>query len=337
MPYPVKTKTSKRYVPARALISLCTTFAILSQHRFLDPLKVRFQRVFRPVILAVLIISLAAIGGLSTANAVTKNDRMSLQQAREYLLALINMDRRRSGLRPVGLDSIATKAGQLHTAKLLSVGAHGHFQPNGTKPPQRYNLAGGTDYVAENAYCIGNCDRRHKVDPNATFTRDSITVLEEGWMKSPLHRQNILDKDHTHVGIGLSKSNDGITISAVQEFINKYGNIGRIPDRAYRGNRVPISGSLIPGYKIRSIDVFREPFPQRMSVDACNSKYSYDLPNARVVTYFPDKMAISPNGFGVSIDVRSEWQTGLYYAFIWAENTRTQEAIPISMLTFYVL
>jgi uncharacterized protein YkwD len=276
-------------------------------------------------------------GSACPAEAESKDDKMTLEQARQYLVTLINYDRQKSGFNPVALDPIASHAGQLHTEKLLSIGAHGHYQPNGTKPPQRYNLVGGTDYVAENAYSVGNCDRPHKVDRKATFTRASLHVLETGWMKSPLHRKNIIDKDHTHVGIGLSKSEDGTTISAVQEFINKYGNIAKIPAKAYRGQRVQVAGSLTPGYKIKSVDVLRESFPKPMSIDAINMIKSYDLPKTRVTTFFPDKMAISPHGFGATIDVKPDWTPGLYYCIIWADNTRTNESLPISMLTFYVL
>ncbi len=260
-----------------------------------------------------------------------------MQQARNYLVQLINIDRRRNGLAPVALDAIASKAGQLHTDKMMRIGARGHFEPDGSKPPQRYNLVGGTDYVAENVYWVGNIDRQQTPDPKATFTRISLYNIENWWMNSPLHRANVLDKDHTHVGIGLSKSKDGTTISAAQEFINKYGNIGKIPARAYRGTRVGVSGSLTPGFKAQSIDVFYEDFPRPMSVATMNATGSYGLPNARVTTIFPDKMAISSNGFGVSIDVKPEWKPGLYYCVVWVQNNRNGETIPVSILTFYVI
>jgi len=274
--------------------------------------------------------------GASAAKPAPKDDKMSLEQARIYMVTLINIDRRKSGLAPVALDAIASKAGQLHTDKLLRIGARGHYEPDGSKPPQRYNLCGGTDYVAENAYSMGLCDRTHKVDPKAKFSRMTLYALERGWMNSPKHRDNILDKHHTHVGVGLSQSEDGTTVSAVQEFINKYGNIAKIPMVAYRGQRVQVGGSLSPGYKIRSVDVLREPLPTRMSIAAMNSQSSYSIANNRVTTVFPDKMATTTHGYGAAIEVKENWLPGLYYCISWAEDTRNKEPIPVSMLTFFL-
>jgi hypothetical protein len=52
-------------------------------------------------------------GSTSLAKEPASFDRMNRQQARNYLVQLINIDRRKNGLAPVALDAMASKAGQL--------------------------------------------------------------------------------------------------------------------------------------------------------------------------------------------------------------------------------
>ncbi len=289
-----------------------------------------------------IIVSDEATGKAKTAQArgaskVARNiDAMTLQEARLYMVQLINRDRQKNGLRPVALDATATRAGQKHADVMLSLGAHGHWEQDGTKPTQRYNWVGGTDYVAENAAWFGATTSAQKPDPNAKFSREQIAGLESLWMHSDGHRRNILDKDRTHVGVGLSSSQYGISVFATQEFINKYGNIAKIPDRAYRGQRVPIGGSLSPGYRAQAILIKREEFPRRMSVAQLNATNSYSNAEESVADIFARDMSITNSGFAASIEIKRDWKPGLYYAFIWAEDSRG-EKVPVSVLTFYVL
>lgn len=271
------------------------------------------------------------------ASKAPKNfDAMTLAEARLYMVQLINLDRQKNGLRPVGLDPLASLAGQKHTDLLLKIGAHGHWEPSGTKPTQRYNWLGGTDYVAENVAWFGAASTPQKPDPKATFTRAQIAGLESLWMHSEGHKRNILDKDHTHVGVALSSAQYGIAVCASQEFINKYGNIARIPDRVYRGQRVHISGTLYPGYKAQGIMIRREGFPKPMSVAEMNATYSYSDGEQQVASVFSNDMSITSYGFGASVEIKRDWVPGLYYACIWAEDGRG-EKVPVSTLTFYVL
>jgi uncharacterized protein YkwD len=298
----------------------------------------RFTRISPYILLLILqIVSFAIPTSVHAAakKSSTNYDKMTLPQARLYMVQLINIDRRRYGLRPVALDPIASLSGQKHSDLLLSLGAHGHWEPDGSKPPQRYNFAGGTDYVAENVAWFGTSASPQKPDPKARFSRASIAGLESMWMHSDGHRKNILDKDRTHVGVGLSQSQFGISVVADQEFINKYGNISKIPYKAYRGTRVHVSGTLYSGYRIQCISITREDFPRRMRVSELNGTGSYSIGSEQTACYFPRDMSVTSNGFACAIDVKPEWRPGLYYCSIWAE-TGNGEKIPVSILTFYV-
>lgn len=289
-----------------------------------------------PVVLQLLLSATPISVYAATKKSSVNYDKMTLQQARLYMVQLINIDRGKYGLPPVALDSIASIAGQRHTDKMLSIGAHGHWEPDGTKPPQRYNFVGGTDYVAENVAWYGSSASPQKPDPKARFSRAAIAGLESMWMHSDGHRKNILDKNRTHVGVGLSQSMYGIGVVATQEFINKYGNISKIPYKAYRGTRVQVGGTLNSGYRIQCISVTREEFPRRMSVSELNGTSSYSIGTEQITHLFPRDMSVSSHGFACAIDVKLDWKPGLYYCTVWAE-TGVGEKIPVSLLTFYVI
>lgn len=277
--------------------------------------------------------ALPAFAGAKTQSA--NYDAMPVAQARQYLLMLINMDRQRNGLRPVALDFTATIAGQKHTDYLLSIGSHGHWEGDGSKPTARYNAAGGTDFVAENVARTRAGGYEMKPDPNARFTRMSMYELETMWMNSPGHRANILDKNRTHVGIGLSQPKVLAGVVAAQEFVNKYGNISKIPNRVYRGETISVSGSLYSGYAFQSISVEREDFPKRMTMGEMESSSSYTNGNEHVTALFPK--GSSGSGFSERVEIARDWRPGMYYFIVWARDTRSNDHIPVSILSTLVI
>src|SRR5208283_3228163 len=75
---------------------------------------------------------------------------LSRDQARQYMLDLINRDRKSVGSPPVVLDEVANTAGQLHSDEMAEFGSLAHWTMDGRKPDQRYTECGGKDNVAEN-------------------------------------------------------------------------------------------------------------------------------------------------------------------------------------------
>src|SRR5437762_399491 len=75
---------------------------------------------------------------------------LSLDEARGYLLELINKDRAALGKSPVMLDAAATTMGQKQAELMVSVAAMSHADLEGRLPIQRYTEAGGVDRVREN-------------------------------------------------------------------------------------------------------------------------------------------------------------------------------------------
>ena len=121
---------------------------------------------------------------------------------KEYMLAKINYERRKAGVKPVTLgDNIAA---QLHAESALDNCFASHWGIDGLKPYMRYSLAGGYQSNAENGhgsdYCISSKDRYTPI----TNIQHEIDDAMEGWMDSPGHRRNLLDPAHRKVNIGLA-------------------------------------------------------------------------------------------------------------------------------------
>ena len=147
------------------------------------------------------------------------------------MLELINAERERAGVDPVILGE--NIAAQLHVESSLENCVGSHWGIDGLKPYMRYSLAGGYQSNGENwagsDFCITESTRsaqgfsyRPIADP-----MEEVRKVMEGWMNSPGHRRNILDRWHKKVNIGIAW--DRYNISAAQHFEGDYVEYKEIP------------------------------------------------------------------------------------------------------------
>ena len=146
-------------------------------------------------------------------------------EAKQYMLHLINEERKLVGVPPVVLgDNIAA---QLHAESALTNCFSSHWGIDGLKPYMRYSLAGGYQSNSENGsgsdYCIKENDWYEPI----WSVEEELSVIMEGLMDSPGHRETILDKWHKKVNIGLSW--DIYNFSAYQHFEGDYIEYDRLP------------------------------------------------------------------------------------------------------------
>lgn len=106
-----------------------------------------------------------------------------------HVVDATNVERSRHGLAPLGVDARLGVAAQQHSADMVRRGFFAHQNPDGAQVWDRA-LAAGYLYrkVAENI---------------AAGQRDAPEVVG-GWMNSPGHRANILDRELTEIGVGLA-------------------------------------------------------------------------------------------------------------------------------------
>lgn len=117
----------------------------------------------------------------------------SAEAVRVKLLELLNAERKRAGIAPVAwLDSLAEVA-MAHSIDMRDHDYVAHTSPTTGTPEQRLTRAGvRVSPVREN---IGR--------------DDSAEGIHRGLMESPGHRDNILGRDVTHVGIGVTEVHQG--------------------------------------------------------------------------------------------------------------------------------
>ena len=166
---------------------------------------------------------------------------------KQYMLELINAERKKAGLNPVVLgDNIAA---QLHAESALQNCFSSHWGIDGLKPYMRYSLAGSYQSNAENGsgsdYCIKSGDRYRAIVNINRKIDDAI----EGWMDSPGHRRNMLDKHHKKVNIGMAW--DRYNFLAYQHFEGDYVEYGELPSISTEGT-LSLSGTTKNGVSFGS-------------------------------------------------------------------------------------
>lgn len=191
-----------------------------------------------------------------------------------YMLELINAERTRAGLDPVVLgDNIAA---QLHAEAALENCFASHWGIDGLKPYMRYSLAGGYQSNGENGsgsdYCIKASDGYRAIRSINT----EISEAMEGWMDSPGHRRNILDRWHKKVNIGLAW--DRYNFLAYQHFEGDYVEYDELP--SIQDNILSLSGRTKNGARFDSdrdlgIQIYYDPPPHALTRGQVTRTYCY--------------------------------------------------------------
>ena len=130
-------------------------------------------------------------GGCSGSNRLPS--AQTLEQARTATLCLLNAERAAEGLPALVADARLTRAAQLHSDDMGNRHFYSHEHPDGLSPSARVYAQGLPRYgttVAENIHWASG------------YRATPLRIMRE-WMDSPGHRENILRREVTHVGIGI--------------------------------------------------------------------------------------------------------------------------------------
>ena len=122
--------------------------------------------------------------------AATGDERRAFQ--------LINEERQRRGLRPLVFDGALTRLARYHSENMARGGFLSHTDRQGLDLRGRADALGlhGWKALGENiAYNQGY--------------NDPTAFAVERWMVSEKHRENILNDEYTHAGLGVARASDG--------------------------------------------------------------------------------------------------------------------------------
>ncbi|WP_159715313.1 CAP domain-containing protein [Geminicoccus flavidas] len=186
---------------------------------------------WRPV--ATMAIALLLLG----AAPVLAADPDNLPALREQALVAANADRDEHGLAPLELTEPLNQAAQAHARDMLARNYFAHESPDGRNVQDRYREHGGPEgrVVAENlAQCTG-CP--------AEIDAARIEALQEGWMNSPGHRENLLTPELDQFGYGIAVEGDRLV--AVQTFSGPSRSPGQAEGQPARPVSQDEAGALV--------------------------------------------------------------------------------------------
>lgn len=193
----------------------------------------------------------------------------TLSELEQYALQRINKDRAKFGLTPVELSN--NEAAQIHAEDVLKAKRISHWMTNGEKPYMTYSRTGGIGDVAQNVAVQGY----EEDDATAckyglamcthTNPKDAIDKAEFNMMYDDKeccndgHRDNILDKHHTHVSLGIAY--DSYYFAYVQNFENQYISWSQPMTYDQDLDKVSMKGVLLDNVSFGGINVFYDPLP----------------------------------------------------------------------------
>ena len=144
-----------------------------------------------------------------------------LAELKQLMLELTNAERAKHGAPPVKLGN--NPSPQIHAEQGLENCYSSHWDIWGMKPLYRYGLTGGDQYTAENGSGIDYCPKasdNYRIN-YPRYWSGEVREAVAGWMSSPGHRRNLIDRRHTvmHAGIAIGKYGNS---NMVQVFSGDY-------------------------------------------------------------------------------------------------------------------
>jgi uncharacterized protein YkwD len=136
-----------------------------------------------------------------------------LDKVEDMVFALTNRARRAKGLAPLSKDAELTNVARAYSDDMLVRRFFDHTTPDGVPFDERISnhFRHWVRSVGENiwgslGYASGNAQKLAQ-------------EIFDDWMSSPGHRDNLLDPDYTHLGVGVSARHH--SIRATQEFVGR--------------------------------------------------------------------------------------------------------------------
>jgi uncharacterized protein YkwD len=128
----------------------------------------------------------------------------------EILFQAINRERAANHLAPLRRAQELNAVAQSHSRDMMARDYFDHRTPEGLGLRERIQRGNVTGWrrIAENISSSRSCARF-----------DAVRMAVEGWMNSPGHRQNVLDKQMQETGIGIAMDAEGKTYYITQVYV----------------------------------------------------------------------------------------------------------------------
>jgi uncharacterized protein YkwD len=156
------------------------------------------RRLLAPAVLACLAVALPASSAAAApcADAGLMPTAANGAQVRAGTLCLINRERTSRGLRALRHDGQLRKVAGRYSRQMVRQSFFDHVGPNGSTVRSRIN---GTTYLKRAAtWSLG--ENLYWGSGESATPQESV----QGWMHSPGHRRNVLDRRFRDIGIGIA-------------------------------------------------------------------------------------------------------------------------------------
>lgn len=240
----------------------------------------------------------------------TQAEEITIDDARTYMLELVNRERAKLKLQPLAMDEYAQKVGQWHADEMAVHSYISHWDIQGFTPTMRYTAGGGNDGMSENVTFFA-CGVR------VYLTRKVVEYMHSSFMGSEGHRVNLLKPEHNKLGVGIGFAlfpTGECVFTCDQTFVDDYGGLAPIPQSIKLGEPIAVSGTLdIKRAKLRYVGLGWDPFPQPIAPEAMNANLMGGQ-NPGSYNLFLPKGSAAPEGAAVPTDELVEWnsETGKY-------------------------
>lgn len=238
-------------------------------------------------------------------------------QNKLQILRQINWTREQYKVPELKLDILACRIANKQARESCENGYVSHWNMAGEKPYHRYALAGGVDHVSENSsgYFSSDTIDKNKVLHFSFYAHDLFmkeVPPDDG------HKLNVIDPDHTHVGVGYWIS--GGHFRYYEEYVDRHLEFMTCEHEAKPNEPIRITVKpLSPGHFLYAVIAYFEPFPGPLSVARLMSTGSYpDYSNQKAFIKWPTDIKRNEDG-SYTIDVTFA-SPGLYYIKIYLDT-----------------
>ncbi|ALC85692.1 MULTISPECIES: CAP domain-containing protein [unclassified Bacillus (in: firmicutes)] len=135
-------------------------------------------------------------------SGTTANDIGQVSSTVQQVVDLTNQERAKEGLKALQIDVKLTQSAQEKSQDMKNKNYFSHTSPTYGSPFDQMKALGIT---------------YNSAGENIAMGQPSAEEVVDAWMKSPGHRENIMNPSFTHIGVGLSDSGFYWT----QQFIGK--------------------------------------------------------------------------------------------------------------------
>ncbi len=148
-------------------------------------------------------------------------DASTPEELAAEVVRLVNVERAKEGLAPLGTYDSLTKAAQIRAPEIVTI--FSHDRPDGTSCFTAMDQTG----AKKGAYTWGE---------NIAAGNATAAATVEQWMNSPGHRANILNAKFTHIGVGYQHS-AGSTYG--HYWVQMFTGTSSVPDSPGTGTQTP--------------------------------------------------------------------------------------------------